>query len=273
MALVLAWPGAASASVILARDATHVSLKVDASGRALVSFTRKGVRRHVLAQGAINEDLKFDLLYTSDPGPFADRSKRYDGPQLHWLVVARKAPDGSYWALQAWQRRLPNYGLPASRERAAWELQLSHWRGEIPKLEIHLDWAYKGKFRHLFGRYTYKGKPVFGFDATPTGQPLDPYGRNIYVDTYDSVYGSGWKRENSFLTHRPNGSFCYGFYRHRSTGTGQGTRYRATVRGPGVAPDAYWESTDIGDYDETRSTELRALALEIAGGDPKCKPH
>src|SRR5262249_20609894 len=37
---------------------------------------------------------------------------RYDGPALAWEVVACKAPDGSYWAVQSWQRKLPNYGRP-----------------------------------------------------------------------------------------------------------------------------------------------------------------
>jgi len=41
--------------------------------------------------------------------------------------------------------------------------------------------------------------------------PLDSYGRNVFVDTFGSAYGPGWKRENSFLTHGPGGAFCYGF--------------------------------------------------------------
>ena len=29
-----------------------------------------------------------------------------------------------------------------------------------------------------------------------------------------SAYGSGWRRENSFLSHHGTGAFCYGFYPH-----------------------------------------------------------
>ncbi|HEY8237329.1 MAG TPA: hypothetical protein VIF85_11865, partial [Gaiellaceae bacterium] len=58
----------------------------------------------------------------------------------------------------------------------------------------------------------YQGKPVYGFHTTGLGSPLDGYGRLIYVDTFDSRYGSGWHRENSFVTHRPKGIFCYGFF-------------------------------------------------------------
>src|SRR5262249_32372333 len=36
---------------------------------------------------------------------------RYDGPPLAWLVTACKAPDGTYWAVQSWQRLLPDYGV------------------------------------------------------------------------------------------------------------------------------------------------------------------
>jgi hypothetical protein len=45
--------------------------------------------------------------------------------------------------------------------------------------------------------------------------PLDSFGRNIYVDTFSSPYGAGWKRDNRFLTHNAKGSFCYGFFPSR----------------------------------------------------------
>ena len=70
-----------------------------------------------------------------------------------------------------------------------------------------MDWVYSKHFHHLFGRYTYLGQPVYGFDATRTGSPTDTFGRNVYLDTYNSAYGPDWRRENSFLAHRPNGSF------------------------------------------------------------------
>ena len=49
----------------------------------------------------------------------------YDGPALAWEVAACKAPDGSYWALQAWQRGLPDLGVTATAAQSAWELRLS----------------------------------------------------------------------------------------------------------------------------------------------------
>lgn len=287
LALLLGAAGTARASQIIARDATDVRLEVNAKGMALVTFRQRGSVERVLAWGATNGDVKFKLDYSGGWGAFgkpvwktfADASRPYEGPSLHWLVAARKGPDGSYWALQAWQRMLPMYGYaPWKPLQSAWELHLSHWTGEeVPRLEIWLDWVYRGRFHHLFGRYTYRGKPVYGYSNTPGGNPLDPYGRNVYVDTYNSAYGPGWEREMGFLTHKPSGTFCYGFYPHtsaydgRRTPASHGTRYRATVIGPGVAPDAYWEGADPGAYDPVLDAQMNQLEEQVVGSDPRCQ--
>ena len=95
-------------------------------------------------------------------------------------------------------------------------------------------------------------------------------GRNLYLDTLDSAYGSGWKRENSFLTHAPLGSFCYGFYRHGSV-AGDGTRYRITAMGPGATPVVTWEGPDPGPYSAARDDELHDLQRQVVGSDPRCQ--
>lgn len=268
-ALALAAP--AGASQLLTRDASAVSLAVDGSGQALVSFTSGGARRHVLAWGAVNAhptsrnnaQVHFQLRYGATSLPGGNRCRPYDGPPLDWVVAACDAPDGSYWALQAWQRLQPDYGGLS----APWELHLSHWTGEPATLQVWMDWAY-GRYRHLFGRITYDGIGVFGLRATPAGAPLDSYGRNVYLDTRDSPYGSGWRRENSFLTHSPSGTFCYGFYPHGGHPAGVGTEYRATVMGPGVTPDVTWEGPDPGPYDGR--LEQARNQLERSLGDPLC---
>src|SRR5207302_11160719 len=109
--------------------------------------------------------------------------------------------------------------------QAAWELRLSHWSGDLPTLTIRFGWSYH-RFQQLYGVYAYAGQPVYGFHSTPAGQPLDSFGRNLYLDTYDSAYGPGWHRENSFLTHTRTGGFCYGLYPHGVHPSGQGERYR-----------------------------------------------
>jgi hypothetical protein len=93
------------------------------------------------------------------------------------------------------------------------------------------------------------------------------------VDTFDSTYGPGWRRENSFLVHRPTGGFCYGFYPHGSRPSGQGTAYRATVIGPGVTPDVSWHAAAPHAYtpDADRRGNDRMLAL--LRDDPVCRPN
>ena len=122
-----------------------------------------------------------------------------------------------------------------ARPQAVWELRLSHWTGELPVLTIDTDWAWH-QWDHLFGTFTYAGQPVFGFKSTPSGEPLDTFGRNIYVDTFNSAYGTGWKRENSFLTHTSTGAFCYASTR---TARSRPARERSTARrskGPASRP-------------------------------------
>ena len=270
IAAVVAAPALGSA--IIGRDVTDATLSIDRQGRAHVSYRSGGVERYLVAWGAINArapstahpQVKFRLRYGL-------RGKGvclpYDGPPLAWVVKACKAPDGSYWALQSWVRLKPNYGGTTGAK----ELHLSHWRGPLAVLTVYQNWAYK-KYRHLFGRLTYDGVGVYGFRATPGGNPLDSYGRNIYVDTYNSRYGKGWHRENSFLTHHRGktlGDFCYGFFPHFGHPPGKGSKYRATAEGPGVTPDVMWAADDIGPYNA--SVQATQQALERSWGDPKCR--
>jgi hypothetical protein len=269
-------PAAAQASELIGYNATNVRLQVDASGHALVSFRSEGQSKTVVAWGAVGArhpsrtqaQVAFSLRLGGGIGP--NVCKAYRGPPLPWRVAVCTAPDGTHWAVQAWQRGLPNYGAPASGERGAWELRLSHWSGPLPKLELRTDWSYR-RFHHLYGRLTYKGQPVFGFRSTRYGVPLDSYGRNIYVDTLGSAYGAGWKRENSFLAHNPRGTFCYGFYPHSGKGPGAGRRYRATVIGPGVLPDVMWEGPAPGAFEPARDAAANAEQRTLLGGDPLCK--
>ena len=194
----------------------------------------------------------------------------YTGPKLAWETVACKAPDGSYWAVQEWQRKLPDYGLPATGLDAAYEVHLSHWTGALPVLTVATDWSWH-KWNHLYGTFTYDGAPVFGLASTASGQPLDTFGRNLYVDTFDSAYGTGWKRENSFLTHGPRGSWCYSVNPHGSHPAGTGTEYRATIMGPGVTPDVMWVGPAPGVYDSATDAQRN---LAISGlHDALCRPN
>ena len=197
------------------RGAKQVEFKLDYSG----------------GYGKYHNDVLEDLRPTCQP---------YNGPALAWQVNACKAPDGSYWALQAWQRGLLNYGVPSSGPNAAKELRLSHWTGDLPALVDHDRPGQPGARPPVRHATRSAARASTASPRRRAGVPHDSFGRNIYVDTFDSAYGSGWKRENSFLTHGTGGSFCYLFASHGSHPPGDGKKYRATVIGPGVTPDVMW---------------------------------
>jgi hypothetical protein len=292
VALSGALTGVANASQLIDRNTINVRLAVNNAGIAMLTYSKRGASKkvlHVLAKGAINarpsiegtKQVAFKLDYAGGWGyyrnakywkHFKNVCAPYDGPNLAWLVTACTAPDGSYWAVQSWQNDLANYGLPVSGLRNSWFMRLSHWNTDLPVLTINTDWSWGGRYDHLWGTFTYLGQPVHGFRSTLQGAPLDAFGRNVYVDTYNSRYGEGWKRENSFLTHPKTGGFCYGFSPHRTNKriTGRGEKYRATVIGPGVTPDAFWMGDAPGPYDKALDAIAHEREAAELQGDPRC---
>ena len=167
--VAFAFAGEAAASELIGREAERAGLQVNGAGQAHVAWSEGRVTRHLVAGNAINArppspavpQVSFRLRYGVRAIAGATCG-RYDGPGLAWLVVACKAPDGSYWALQRWQRLKPNYG----GRSGGWELRLSHWAGPLPVLRLWTDWAYR-RYDHLYGRFSYQGAPVHGFRTTP----------------------------------------------------------------------------------------------------------
>ena len=167
---------------------------------------------------------------------FAGVCGKYDGPTLPDVVAACKAADGSYWTAQSWGRPLPNLGFtPWTPElRAKW-LEVSHWSGDIAKLATGTDWVYSGRFQQIFGRLMYHDQPVYGYGTTRFGAPTDGFGTLIYLDTFNSAYGPGWKRENSFVRTTRPASFATASTRsiRRRAATVSGRRDRETRAGMG----------------------------------------
>jgi hypothetical protein len=269
--LALALPARAEASQLVARNTSGERLAVSRDGKALLTYRSRGGLQRVLAWGAVNargpdqarSQIRFDLDYSGGWGRFG---------RAVWKGFRNFC----------WHRSQANFGLPYWKPgHGARELRLSHWTGPIARLDVWLDWSYGGRWHHLFGRLTYRGRPVHGFATTPTGEPLDGYGRVLYLDTLDSAYGPGWRRENGFVARNPDGSFCYGFVPHRAPSgeqrpAGNGRRYRLSASGPGVTPDISWEGSGLHAYrhsdpgDRAREAQMNALQREISSRSKPC---
>jgi hypothetical protein len=289
---------ARAAEVVQDPNAKLSSLQVNRKGEALLTYRRADGRvRHVLVWGAVNAkaptpdapQVRFRWDYAGGWGKyrqgtywksFRNACRRYDGPQLVMFVTGCKAPDGSYWTVQAWQRRLPLLGFdPWLPEQSSVELLVAHWSGELPVLEAYANWTYGGQWQGIFGRLTYLGRPVFGFGANAKGVPKDRYGRNIYIDTFNSSYGQGWRREAGILTHSGTGTFCHSFVPQRpfpgypsqeTRPPAPGERYRVTVGGPGVMPVLQVEVPGLTDADRGRDAEIDSIFDRVMAGDRTC---
>src|SRR5215475_2811035 len=118
-----AMASAATASQLIDRNASHESLLVNNKGEAMLSYMADGKVKHVLVWGAINavpptrarRQVEFNIDYSGGYKKYKVKQYwthfngaclPYDGPALAWKVTACKSTDGSYWALQAWQRAL-----------------------------------------------------------------------------------------------------------------------------------------------------------------------
>jgi hypothetical protein len=298
---LVAAPGA-NASDRLALNASHVRLAVSADGkRALVTYVQDGKTRHALVWGALNAlppsqevpQVRFKIDWSGGWATFGhtvwqrfgNACGAYDGPALAGSLAACKAPDGSYWALQQWQPNLPHRGYPPYKPgQTDWELDISHWTGGLAQLEVHADWAFNGQAHNLFGRLLYDGLPVHGFHTTTRGGPQDRYGRSLYIDTLDSAYGAGWKRETSIVFRNPTGVFCYSFWpTHDVSLPGQpgrpagfGKAYRIEVVGPGVTPNLDVQVDDPGAWNPSDpsktsfESQMRARQLDLSRGDRFC---
>lgn len=294
---------AAPASNWVALNATHVRLAVSANGKqAMLTYLQNGKTHHVLVWGAINAlppsqsvpQVRFKIDWTGGWAAyghtiwqhFGNACRPYDGPPLADVLAACTAPDGTDWAVQRWQPNLPHRGYPIyAPGQADWEVDVSHWSGPLAQLELHADWAFNGQAHNLFGRLTYDGTPVHGFHTVKgTGAPADAYGRSLYIDTLDSAYGPGWKRETSIVFRDPTGVFCYSFWPtndvslpgHPSRPAGNGRAYRIEVVGPGVAPNLVAQVVDPGPWNPNDPTkvafenQMRALQLQLSQGDKFC---
>jgi hypothetical protein len=299
VALALGLPVAATGASFGDLSVRNPTLKVNASGIALVEYTTSaGLRRHVLVWGAVNglpnpvgqrvAQQRFRLDYSggwkSRGNPrywrtLANACGRYDGPRLPFFVTGCTAPDGSHWALQAWRRNLPMRGFaPWTDKQRGVELHVSHWSGRLPVLQVYRHWTYGRTLQGIFGRLLYRGRPVYG-TRTASATVRDEWARNVSIDTFDSDYGPGWKHDTAIATHPGNGGFCYSFVRQappagypssEPNGNGLGKRHRVSVIGPGVTPIVQVTVPRLTQFDAAAQRAATARFDAILGGDRHC---
>ncbi|HZO96191.1 MAG TPA: hypothetical protein VFB42_02350 [Gaiellaceae bacterium] len=206
----------AAASLKVAADARGASLAVDAAGNAQVTWTgADGGRRTLVVERS--GSLRYGGTLT---GPDVSRPS---GVALPWAVVVRRTADGSLYALQSWRRL----------QHGPVELRFSRWQGDPTTLTLRAVCCKWGSV-NVEGGAAFHGRPIYGTRATPQGDPLDAYGRNVYLDTYRD---GRWQRMMGILTHKPTGSFSLWI-----RPGWRGTAYRGTISGPNwgwtLGPDA-----------------------------------
>lgn len=114
------------------------------------------------------------------------------------------------------------------------ELEISHYTTLAEFVNVH--WQTKYDLPVLCGELHFKRAGVYGASSSPTGVALDTYGRLVAIDALDSDYGPNWRRVNSLLTHRPDGSWCYLFANHGRGSGRDAKQYAITANGRGVTP-------------------------------------
>ena len=211
-AVVAALAGASTAagSILVAKDAKRVALRVDAHGYAEVSWTAGGLRKYLLVppRGKVLPGGRL---------PGRDVSKRAAAPALAFRRALRRTPDGRLWALQAWR-------VSAS---GPIELHFSRWRGAPTAITLALEGG------RLTGSASFRGRPVTGSSPTPQGVLVRHF---AFLDCFGCGGTADWLRLAG-VAPRADGSFAYALRPHM-----EGTRYRATIAGPNrgttLAPDA-----------------------------------
>jgi hypothetical protein len=213
MLACVAVPATAGATLEIAARTSAERLSVTRDGSAVITWREGGRTRRAVVRGD-------RVSYRSRVG--RARIGKHVRPAVAYGIAQVVLPNGTRYALQR-VRRLGQFG-----RLGAPELRFARWRGAQPQLRLTGEWAYNGRLPRICGTATYHGRPFFGGAHTLSGRPLDPLGRNVYIDVLRS---GGWFRIMGVLT-RPRG-----FALLIRESAWRGARYRALVPGPNVEGD------------------------------------
>lgn len=213
-----ALPAAAPASIKISSDTAKEQLRVDAAGRAQITWrAADGRRRTAVVSG---DRIRYNATVRGRAGRRVDAG-------IPQAIAQVRLRDGRTYALQKVQR-LGSYG-----RLGPVELRFSRWYGEPTRLTLAGEWV-DGKIPRICGTATFHGVPFYGQEHTPQGNPLDDEGRNVYLDVLQP--SGAWYRIFGVLT-RP-----LGYALLLRTTDWYGSAFRGMVPGPNVdgqlAPDA-----------------------------------
>ena len=271
------------ASDRLGLNASHVRLAVSEDGkRALVTYRAGGKTRHALVWGACNAlppsqtvpQVRFKIDWTGGWETYGHTVWRQLRQRLP--AVRRPAARRARRRVQG-ARRLVLGGAALAAEPPAPRLPaVQGGPDRLGARRLALDGrARAARGARRLGLQRAGAQPLRPADSTAasrctastpckgTGAPQDRYGRSLYIDTLDSAYGAGWKRETSIVFRNPTGVFCYSFWPTHDVSlpgqparpAGYGSAYRIEVLGPGVTPNLVATVDDPGRG--TRTTRRR----------------
>ena len=115
--------------------------------------------------------------------------------------------------------------------------------------------------------------------TSPSASKRDTYGRYVYIDTRNSVYGplEARRRQGApppqrclLLQLRAPDAACLGYPDSAPRGQLLGDLHRVTVMGPGVTPDVQWgEGAPLGLYDTAQDAVYNALFERLVGTEDR----
>jgi hypothetical protein len=220
MFVALLCAGSAQAAIKVAENAASPALRIDAAGNAEVSWKERGVRKYLLVP-------KSGRVLPGGRLSGHDVSKPTSTVKIPFKRVLRRTPDGSLWALQAWQ---VVKGGPV-------DLRFSRWKGAPTGVTAEAECC-ANDGETLSGAAAYQGMPIFGSSPTTGGIRVKIF---VYVDCFGCLGAAGWQRLTAIPPRAPDGSYSL-FVRPAWLAD----RYRAILAGPNLGwaytPDALAEA-------------------------------
>ena len=240
----------------------------------MVSYYQRGRMWHVFVSGAVNArspepavpqvHSRRTTRAAAANGALQEHLPAVRRPAARVVLAGCKASDGSYWALQMWQRMLPNLGyVPWTHGQKVWEVHVSHWTarsrrsrrmrtGSTPAASTRSSAGRPTRQAHLRVQDDEVGQP-----ARLLRSPDLP--RHARLRVRDGLATGELVRRAQAERHVLLRLLSTSAVRRLPAPAfgrlaGNGSRYRLTLYGPGVTPDVAVYVNGLPDYDKANPT-------------------